>query len=270
MSADISPTVDLQKSSVDIARRLSCLQYFLSAAGELLTCSRLALSEFKRHGKKIIALMEIARTTLTRAGLKLHLFTSCSASFLPYKSVYFKLLLLLRFKRNNFTADLQGRLKRLLLPLSTRLVIRCKIDPYSQLGLDESLIKAGSCPSQRQWTLPGSSGTTSTARKHEVPDKVMLPPDAFPVDSEQGDSRNRTSTKFLYGTSTARSRPVHRQHPNRETKLWDSGTENSPPAVRSGPFPGRRNFGIFCGGRKTGFQSRGQIRFSSAKVTGRD
>ncbi|KAH7927184.1 hypothetical protein BV22DRAFT_1111228 [Leucogyrophana mollusca] len=258
MSSTNSPTIDLQKISVDIARRLSSLRCFLSAVEDLLNCNTLTSAEFRRHGRKIIALAEIARATLTRAGLKLHLFTSCSPSFLPFKSAYFKLLLVLRCHRNDFVPELRARTGRLILPLSTRLVIRCKNDPYTQLGIDESLISAsaeavrpsGKCPAG-----PSGSVTSSTpARQFNPSTLVMPPPDAFPTKSQQREDRGRPNhrRKSLYSITLTRSRPVHRQHPVRDQQpvpeQRDGGANST--LVRSFSRTSRRHFGIFCTGKQ--------------------
>ena len=126
----------------------------------------------------------MARTTLNRAGMKLHLFTSCPPKFQPYKSAYFKMLvLMIRQNQDQFPTELQGRgcfrmstdlihlgiflgrVDRLLLPLTTQLVIGRNHDPYAQLGIADLMknINGRSRP-QRKPQLEQPSGATVPLR----------------------------------------------------------------------------------------------------------
>lgn len=53
MAASASVPINLQAATADLARRLSCLEYFLEAANELLTCERLPSREISRHYRKV-------------------------------------------------------------------------------------------------------------------------------------------------------------------------------------------------------------------------
>ncbi|KAK7688518.1 hypothetical protein QCA50_008056 [Cerrena zonata] len=111
-------TVDLRHHAVDIARRLSSWRHFLPAATELLTCENLSPIEIKRHSTKIVRLIELSHSTLTRSSL-----TSCSVAgsqtgLSPFKKTYFELLLMLHRIRHHINdTELQARIDRLLLPL---------------------------------------------------------------------------------------------------------------------------------------------------------
>ncbi|KAH7911260.1 hypothetical protein BJ138DRAFT_944968 [Hygrophoropsis aurantiaca] len=258
MSSTNSRRIDLQKISVDIARQLYSLRCFLSAIETLLNCDTLTSAEFRRHGRKIIALTEIARTTLTRAGLKLHLFTSCSSSLLPFKSVYFKLLLVLQRHRHEFSPELRARVGRLILPLSTQLVIQCRNDPFTQLGIERSLItiSAETPPvSSQSPTAPLLSLQSSSAasRQFNAPALIMPPPDAFPAPSAPREDRGRSNhrKKSIYSIAATKSRPLHRQYPARDFQASDpSGTSGNNPG-RIFSRTSRRIFGIFCTGKQS-------------------
>ena len=96
-------------------------------------------------------MFQISRATLTRAGIKLHLFTSCTPALRNYKTLYFDILRALQERQEvivNSDDDLKGssrlpcgthycsrshvatdRVSRLLMPLSTWLVIHRKDSP---------------------------------------------------------------------------------------------------------------------------------------------
>lgn len=126
----------------------------------------------------------MARTTLNRVGVKLHLFTSCPPKFQPYKSAYFKILVLIvRQNQYLFPTELQGsivdhvilfififslgRVDRLLLPLTTQLVIWRNHDPFAQLGIAD-LMKNLNNRSQPQ-RKPQLEQPSSTAVPLRVP-----------------------------------------------------------------------------------------------------
>jgi len=116
--------IDLQTAARGLTRRLSSFRYFLDAAQEFLGyISQLAFSEFRRHSEQIISLMELAGTTLVRAGIRLHLFTSCETTLLPYKSIYYDLLGVLRHNRHDIEIGLRDRMSRLLFALDTRFLV---------------------------------------------------------------------------------------------------------------------------------------------------
>ncbi|KAI0298474.1 hypothetical protein B0F90DRAFT_705314 [Multifurca ochricompacta] len=141
----VDTVVDLRHRAGQLAHRLGSLSHFLSAAHELLDIIHLLSSEILlQHSRKVVTLVEISRATLSRAGIKLHLFTSCSPALLNYKTLYFDILRALRERQDVIVNNdnLKGgkhlpcgshyyrhshaatdRVSRLLMPLSTWLVI---------------------------------------------------------------------------------------------------------------------------------------------------
>ncbi|KAF8487459.1 hypothetical protein DFH94DRAFT_706499 [Russula ochroleuca] len=122
----VDTVVDLRQRAGDLAHRLGYLSHFMPAAQELLDIIHHLSSEILlRHNRKIVTLVEISRATLTRAGLKLYSFTSCVPALRNYKTQYFDILRALR-ERQDVIVDcdnLRDRVSRLLMPLSTWLVI---------------------------------------------------------------------------------------------------------------------------------------------------
>ncbi|KAG8215396.1 hypothetical protein J3R82DRAFT_8997 [Butyriboletus roseoflavus] len=256
MTKDVQlPTpMPAQKFAIDTAYRLSSLRNFLEASEDLRRYNeRLTDADIQRHGRKV------ARTTLNRAGVKLHLFTSCPLKFQPYKSAYFKMLvLIIRQNQDQFSTELQGRVDRLLLPLTTQLVIWRNHDPYAQLGIADLMknLNSRSRP-QRQ---PQLEQPSSAAVPLRVPPwslnniaASMPPPDAFPPKVTE----DKRAKRSLLDLVVRRSRPVHKQHPSRpelET-LPPRDDDDEPIAARLLPRT-RRHFGIFCTGNKRPSQRR--------------
>jgi len=56
-----------------------------------------------------LSVIKVARSTLRRAEIKLYLFVSCSPTVLPFKSAYFKLLVLIRRRKQAFASELKGK-----------------------------------------------------------------------------------------------------------------------------------------------------------------
>ncbi|EIW76629.1 hypothetical protein CONPUDRAFT_146455 [Coniophora puteana RWD-64-598 SS2] len=286
----ITSTRRLRQISLDLANNLSSLSSFLPAAQQveiLMTRIRFTLSQFRQHGKRLIALMEIARSTLTRAGVKLHLFTSCPEHLLAYKSQYFKLLLLLQYHRPHFAPELRARLHRLLLPLSTRLVIHRKSDPsdpFSELGIDKALVRASLSgassptlgdkqpqhsvsPSDASRSVTPSLGSPSRTSSPPSEATLMPPPDAFP-DKVTEHPLTALQRKYLLNSSLLRATVAathvhpanpHRQHPKAaaEPALEPSVDAPGPMAPRRNFHgPRRKQFGIFCTRKQAGHLAR--------------
>ncbi|KAG9310849.1 hypothetical protein JVU11DRAFT_8704 [Chiua virens] len=244
--------MSLQKFAIDIAYRLSSLRNFIEASEDLCRYNeRLSDADMPRHGRKLLAMMEVARSTLNRAGVKLHLFTSCPPKHQPYKSAYFKMLILIvRQNRDQFLVDLQGRVERLLLPLSTQLVIWRDCDPYAQLGIAD-LMKNTNRRSRPQGKTQLELPSSATVPLRVPPWPLnniaasMPPPDAFPPKVAEDKRRKKSLVNLL----ARRSRPVHKRHPPRselESQPVPSD-DNEPVTPRVLPRP-RRHFGIFCTG----------------------
>ncbi|KAF9221827.1 hypothetical protein BS17DRAFT_784776 [Gyrodon lividus] len=252
---EMSTPVGIQKFAIDIAYRLSSLRNFLEASEDLLRYNNLLTdADIQRHGRKLLAMMEVARTTLNGVGLKLHLFTSCSPKYQPYKSAYFKMLvLMIRQHQHQFHPDLRGRVDRLLLPLNTRLVIWRNHDPYAQLGIAD-IMKDLDSRSNPQRKPPVEPSTSAPVLWRVPPWPLnnlavsMPPPDVFPPKAAEATGKKRRSFLDVF---IRRARPVHRQHPQRpELDMKPAQSGDTTPST-SRPFTRtRRHFGIFCTGNK--------------------
>ncbi|KIK95196.1 hypothetical protein PAXRUDRAFT_827257 [Paxillus rubicundulus Ve08.2h10] len=242
-------SVEIQKFAIDIAYRLSSLRNFLEASEDLLEFNNSFTDiDIQRHGRKLLAIMEVARTTLDRVGVKLHLFTSCSPKYQPYKSAYFKMLVsMIRQHKEYFHPELRGRVDRLLLPLTTRLVIRRNYDPYVQLGIADLMKNLDNqSPLQKKPSVKFPTSATGWRVPPWPSNNIaatMPPPDVFPP--RAADDTGKKKRPFL--DSAARRRPVHRQHSPRPEPP-QSGGDAAPSMTR--PFTHtRRHFGIFCTGK---------------------
>lgn len=252
-SGDVLPPLNIRDFAIDIAHRLSSLGKFLEAAEHLLRRNDLFTDEVvKHHGRKLLAIVEVARTTLTRVGLKLHLFTSCSAKHHPFKSAYFKMLVLLRQHRAEFPVELLDRVDRLLLPLTTRLSIFHNSDPYAQLGIAESMRNFPT--PQAKYTAPALQ--TPTEQYRRMPpwptnniSASMPPPDAFPPKPSPHEEKHRRQSKKRALLSSGRSRPVHRQHPSHPPPSPDPSGNSAAPSTPRIFARTPRHFGIFCTGK---------------------
>ncbi|KAG0694894.1 hypothetical protein DFH29DRAFT_297945 [Suillus ampliporus] len=204
--------------AIELTERLGSLEHFMEGVSELLKFSQQEDCELQRHGRKIIALTEVARTTLTRVGVKLYLFVFCSSTLLPFKSAYFKLLVLIRRRKHAFPFELDDRICRLLLPLYTHLVIRCGgIDPRAQLGIDD-LLEVPNAPTGKRTTQPAAAAVSPAPKS--AASNAMLPPDAF----AKNQVRNNLLGQFIQQRSAKKShaqrRLVPKQYPaGDETRL---------------------------------------------------
>ncbi|KAN0080331.1 hypothetical protein V8E55_009897 [Tylopilus felleus] len=250
----LSPPTSIQRFAIDIAHRLSSLRNFLEASEDLCRYNeRLTDADIQYHGRKLLAIMEVARTTLNRAGVKLHLFTSCPPKYQPHKSAYFKILvLIIRQHQDQFLTELQGRVDRLLLPLTTQLVIRRNHDPYAQLGIADLMknVNTRSRPSRKpQLEQPSSAAVWLRVPPWPLNNIAasMPPPDAFPPKVTE-DKRGKRS---LLDLAVRRSRPVHKQHPARpEPQTQPLPCDDDEPVALRLSTRARRHFGIFCTGNK--------------------
>lgn len=260
MSDDLPlPPLNIREFAIDIAHRLSSLRDFLEAAEHLMKHNNLFTDAVvKHHGRKLLAIVEVARMTLTQVGLKLHLFTSCSAKYQPFKSAYFKMLVLLRQHREEFPAELLERVDRLLLPLTTRLVICHNSDPYAQLGIAESMRNFATAQAKR--TAPVLQTPTDQHRR-TPPWPInniaasMPPPDAFPSKPSPHEEKHCRQSKKKTRLDSGHSRPVHRQHPSHPPPDPDPSGGNDATSTPRVFTRTPRHFGIFCTGKPQSQQS---------------
>lgn len=264
MNNDIPPTLNHRRVTLELTERLCSQKHFRDGINDLLKFSHSEDSEFQRYGRKIIALTEVARSTLTRVGVKLYLFVVCSQTFLPLKSAYFKMLILIRRRKHAFPLELDDRINRLLLPLYTRLVI-CYggVDTRAQLGINELLV-APNAPAARKRTYLPTTTVSSVPEPNAA--EIMPPPDAF----AKKRARINLLGEFIKQQSTRESHTqkhlVPKQYP-----AGDQGDYGANPLVpkeypatdikpgnNEGPSRPRgvftrtnaRYFGIFCTGKQ--------------------
>ena len=160
---------------------------------------------------------------------------------------------------------------RLLLPLSTQLVICRNHDPYAQLGIADLMknINSRSKP-QKKPQLESSNSTADPLRVppwpsnniaasmprmthlcslcvYVQPNRVVLAPDAFPPKV----TVDRRKKKLSFDLTARRSRPVHKQYPaRREQEIRPPPSDDDEPAMVRLPTRVLRHFGIFCTGSK--------------------
>ncbi|TFK36537.1 hypothetical protein BDQ12DRAFT_736879 [Crucibulum laeve] len=238
-----SAVVELQNEAIDIACRLGTLAHFLEAARQLLTCGLMSNFEFLRHSRKIIALIELARKTLTAAGAPVYSFSYCPPSLVRYKAAYIDLLKMLRENRYNVDPSLQARMHSLLISLSSTFTI--------QRGEGSDNTPTIECErSGAQYSESISSSRPSPSFKNSPPTQLMAPPDAFPppeIPQSVRLPRMRRQNNRLWDPDTIRE--VTRK---RRTAIpaKEIDQENVAPTERLiRPMP--RRFGIFCTGKKT-------------------
>lgn len=258
MNNDIPPALYHRRVTLELTERLCSQTHFRDGINDLLKFSHSDDLEFQRYGRKIIALTEVARSTLTRVGVKLYLFVICPPTLLPLKSAYFKMLLLIRRHKHAFPLELDDRINRLLLPLCTHLVIRCGgVDTRAQLGIEELLITPNAQAIRKRTCLPAASLTPKPNAA-----EVMSPPDAFPKKRVRVNRLGEFYKQQPTRESHERKHLVPKQYPagdlddNCENNLVPKGypATDVKPGDNEGPSRPRRvftrtnaqNFGIFC------------------------
>ncbi|KAG2039071.1 hypothetical protein BDR03DRAFT_952735 [Suillus americanus] len=263
MINDIPPTLDRRIVTLELTERLCSQKHFRDGINDLLKFSHSEDSEFQRYGRKIIALTEVARSTLTRVGVKLYLFVVCPQTLLPLKSAYFKMLILIRRRKHAFPLELDDRINRLLLPLYTHLATYYGgVDTRAQLGIKELLVAPNTPVVEKRTCLPAAISSVPG------PDAagVMPPPDAFTkkrarVDRlggfiQQQSTRESHARKHLVPKQCPAGDPgdnganplVSKEYPAADIKPGDDGGHSRPRRVFT--RTNARYFGIFCTGKQ--------------------
>lgn len=238
---------------MDLARRLSSLRDFISAANELTACDDCSSHYIKRHCRKIVTLIEIARTTLTRSGVKLHHARPCMPALQRYKAAYLDMLRMLERQRSRMQDDraFQERVDRLLLPLAATPRHGVAEDTAGPSSVHSCLSGAPSLfappPPPPPLQAPRAGAGTAGA---------MLPPDVL----LGRPSRSWTPDAWKQGhltLSPQRGRPSwhDRSGNERDEGSDDEDDEPQPVLVQQS----RRRFGIFCTG-KQGSRRPGGLR----------
>ncbi|RDB23750.1 hypothetical protein Hypma_009324 [Hypsizygus marmoreus] len=240
------PVIDLRMETVvlDIAVRLGSLIHFLDATAELQTCRTLSPHDFQRLSRKIVRLTEIARQTLTAAGIQPYQFNSCPPAFLRFKAAYVELLQMLGERRQDIDVALEERVKKLLVPLSPGFhIIRSGGSTPAPLLFAAAAAKMP-IPDDRAGpsTPPTCQKPVSTTT---APAALMPPPDAFTF---------KSASPVLPAKYSAREHrlwniesPPSRQQRSHSPEV-DQENVVPPPWFRR-PLQG--HFGIFCTPGKT-------------------
>ncbi|KAI0052400.1 hypothetical protein FA95DRAFT_1675101 [Auriscalpium vulgare] len=246
--------VDIQTAAGDLAHRLSSLRHFISAGQDLLDSIRLLRSEIlSRQCKKVVTLAEISRATLSRVGIKLHLFTSCPPVLQQFKSLYFDILRALRERLDVFVgANLKDRVKRLLLPLSSWMVIRRADGPPASARVQTRPARPSASPYHLA-AVPFPRADQSTQRRSSPALATsMPPPPSLPRRNRQSPDPDRHSSVVrldLFPELVVHTRSPRRHTPASSTEQDDR--ENDPAIVSdlvTVQRPTPRRFGIFCTG----------------------
>ncbi|KAF4568293.1 hypothetical protein EYR36_010303 [Pleurotus pulmonarius] len=257
MSQTTSVLGDLSQRAPRLAADLGSLKSFLEASQTLLSIIQtLTASEIQRDSKKIIALTEVARSTLRAAGIQLYSFSSCSPSRAPFKNTYFDLLRELSSHRYLLTDDssLKARLNKLLLPLSGDFTIERNIVSAKRR------CSVGSMATGHSFVMPprlAYKGKYSAVEENAVDSSsnLMPPPDAFPPSRLRKEtSRGGQMARGLFPLNITKARPrmyqIRAQTNDDSDSSSDSDEEqqeddtavNATPSLRPRPY----RFGIFC------------------------
>ncbi|KAJ8690464.1 hypothetical protein PTI98_011890 [Pleurotus ostreatus] len=256
MSQTTSALGDLSQRAPRLAADLSSLKSFLEASQTLLSIIRtLTSSEIQRDSKKIIALTEVARSTLRAAGIQLYSFSSCSPSRAPFKNLYFDLLRELSSHRYLLTNDssLKARLNKLLLPLSGDFIIERNIVSAKRR------FSVGSMATGHSSAMPprlAYKGKYSSVEENTIDNSsnLMPPPDAFPPSRLRKETSRGQMVRGFLPLNITKGRPrmyqIRAQTNDDSDSSSDSDEEqqeddipvNVTPSLRPRPY----RFGIFC------------------------
>ncbi|KAJ7821659.1 hypothetical protein B0H13DRAFT_2128379, partial [Mycena leptocephala] len=243
--AEYRRRTDLQRDAVRlcIAFQSQLNPAFLGAATELLSCvAKLPPQEFRRHSRKIIRLIEIARDRLEASGISLYLFTSCRKG--TWKDVYFDLLRMLQARLGEVDDTLQARTKSLLIRLSSNFIGR-----ESSTASPISLARISLPETSRRSLAMGITTCTPQPPKSSGACITMPPPDAFPPSATQSfrcRKRPRQQLPFLVPEVT-RPRKRARHSSQQENEIPAPESSSATYAYKSPPLTKR--FGIFCTGK---------------------
>ncbi|KAH9970011.1 hypothetical protein BGW80DRAFT_1208735, partial [Lactifluus volemus] len=256
----VDTVIDLRQWAGKLAYHLGSLNRFISAAQELLDIIHHLNSEILlRHSRKIVTLVEISRATLIRAGIKLHLFTSCTPALQNYKKLYFDILRALR-ERQELISDsdnLKERVNRLLMPLSTWLVIhRGNSPPPMPFSPNETASSMSSSPPPDASQAPGKIVRRHSAAAHGVsdlepaPEELMPPPPSLPHRFQQLSSTTPRGWGLVQPDNNTDSGLIRMARTRSPPTLpcADTGPPTEPPEVMPPVIALRRTqrFGIFC------------------------
>ncbi|KZV68618.1 hypothetical protein PENSPDRAFT_509075 [Peniophora sp. CONT] len=243
-------SVDLKTHAGELASRLSSMRQFKPAAEELLLMLRREVrpETFRMQTRKIVTLIEIARATLSRAGVRLYSFASCAPALLPFKKVYFELLRALRARRSAITeVNVQARADKLLVPLSSCIIVHRAAagDANGSDILHVSVIpppppRAGSSKSANMPPPPVPASPPARGRRPLSPSQTLTSPPMPSFQRPRLYARTRTPRR--------KDAPMAFDEMEEEMAIGDG---NMRPLSNSGMNPNpqlpvvRRKFGIF-------------------------
>ncbi|KAI0339066.1 hypothetical protein BDW22DRAFT_1347928 [Trametopsis cervina] len=264
-------SANFRLTAMDLARRLSFLQHYVSAAHELvLRFEQLQPRELRRHTRKIVALIEISRQTLLRCGLRLYHFAACPPALSQHKCRFFDLLRTLKQQRrfmDNSEHELRGRIDRLLLPLSSNLRIASTEDTAAHPSYYSKSVGLVS-PPPSPVSLPSTSrsgytavNTVSRGYASSDTEGKMLPPDVLMSRSSKR-RIHRIQQPVQVGGNVFGRAPETRQHNEPSAAATDAPPEDVEAESSHLPrlvAPSRRRFGIFCTS-KAGHRRSGSMR----------
>ncbi|KAF8192745.1 hypothetical protein K438DRAFT_1829574 [Mycena galopus ATCC 62051] len=250
---------DLQRDAVRlcIALQSELNPEFLGAATELLSClATLSPTEFRRHSRKIIRLIETARDRLEASGISLYLFTA-SYQKSKWKDVYFDLLRVLQAHRADVDDALQARTNSLLIRLSSNFVGRessvASTSAHPRISLPEQSRASLSLGITTCTPQPPAESLNATSACITMP-----PPDAFPPNVPHSfRRRKRRSTPLLpFWVPPEVTSPRKRGRHNTEQENEIPGPE-LPSATYAYKLPPlTKRFGIYCTGKSSMHQHR--------------
>ncbi|KAJ7699364.1 hypothetical protein B0H17DRAFT_307850 [Mycena rosella] len=219
---------------------------FLCAATHLLSCGTIPPTEFRKHSRKIIRLIETARDRLEASGISLYLFTSCQQPKCTYKAVYFDLLRMLHARRCEVDVALKARTNSLLIRLSSNFVGR------NFLATSHVTSATMLLPEKLRHPLAmGITTCTPQPPKSTAPCSSMPAPDAFPPSPAlltRRRKRPRRSEPFsVVPEVVARPRKRARVAADRENQIPVSAPAPVTYVYKAPPLTKR--FGIFCTGK---------------------
>ncbi|KAJ6463502.1 hypothetical protein C8R45DRAFT_1025968 [Mycena sanguinolenta] len=244
-SSKYSHRMDLQCDAVRlcIALQGDLNSAFLGACIELLFwIAKLPPTQFRRHSRKIIRLIESARNTLEDSGIALYMFTASpqSGKWKAFKDVYFDLLRKLQARRADVDDALDARTNSLLIRLSSN---------FSGCESSVPLPAVFSVPEKLRSSLAqGIAICTPQSCNSRTATCITMPsPDAFPPGATQFSccpKRRRQRVPFLVPELTARARKRAKVCKEQENESPCDESAHVAYAYRAPPLTKR--FGIFC------------------------
>lgn len=272
---------DLQVETKELARCLSSLHRFMTAAETLLNNIRaLSRYQFRQQSAKIVTLIEIARATLLKMDIKLYTFSPCTSQLRPYKTIYLDILRALKERQNDVSDSIRkGRIDTLLQPFSSWLVVSSG-NASSETSLPSASPPLSLRPSSLYKTIHHECPARTRRSSPAPSDSSMPPPSKLPWQYESSSQSCTLANSRLAGRgrklertkcfSYARTRSPPRQRcpmpcPDDLVEVeHDDDMESVPIPIFSVP-PSRRNFGIFCTGSKSSYQ-RGKCTGRNAGI----